>query len=66
MGQEPREIEREIEATRARLTESIDALADKLDPRNVAKRTADTAKERAEAVKERFFATVRRASGHSG
>jgi hypothetical protein len=59
VGQEPHEIEQEIEATRARLTESIDALTDKLDPRNVAKRTADTAK-------EKFFAVVRRASGHPG
>ena len=56
MGQEPREIEREIEATRGRLTASVDALMERVDPREVARRTAGSAK-------ERFLSTVRRATG---
>lgn len=40
----PAEIEREIEATRARLASSIDELADRVSPKNVAKRSADKAK----------------------
>jgi hypothetical protein len=56
VGQEPREIEREIEATRDRLTASVDALVERVDPREVARRTAGSAK-------ERFLSTVRRATG---
>ena len=40
----PAEIERDIEATRARLAGSIDELADRVSPKNVAKRGADKAK----------------------
>ena len=38
------EIERDIEATRARLAASIDELADRVSPKNVAKRGADKAR----------------------
>ena len=38
------EIERDIEATRARLATSIDELADRVSPKNVAKRGADKAR----------------------
>jgi hypothetical protein len=56
VAQDPSEIERDIRATRERLTVDVDALADRVSPRNVARRTA-------EAAKERFFSTVRRATG---
>jgi hypothetical protein len=46
MAQDARALEREIEVTRARLDTDVDALADKVDPRNVARRTAQGAKER--------------------
>jgi hypothetical protein len=59
VAQDPGEIERAIRATRDRLTVDIDALADKVDPRNVARRTAETAK-------EKFLSTVRRMSGQTG
>jgi hypothetical protein len=53
VGQEPSEIAREIAATRARLTESVDALAERIAPRNVARRTAESAKEKILAVLQR-------------
>jgi hypothetical protein len=56
VGQAPREIERDIEATRERLAANLDALTEKVDPRRVARSAAET-------VKEKFFATVRRATG---
>lgn len=40
----PAEIERDIEATRARLAISIDELADRVSPKNVAKRGAEKAR----------------------
>jgi hypothetical protein len=40
----PAEIERDIEATRVRLASSIDELADRVSPKNVAKRNVDRAK----------------------
>jgi hypothetical protein len=54
VGQEPSEIEREIAATRARLTVSVDALAERVAPRNVARRTAEAAKERVLGTLGRF------------
>jgi phage-related protein len=45
VAQDPRQIEREIEVTRSRLDSDVDALADKVSPRNVARRTAEGAKE---------------------
>jgi hypothetical protein len=56
VGQAPREIEAEIEAARGRLTADLDALVEKVDPRRVARSAAATAK-------EKFFATLRRATG---
>jgi hypothetical protein len=38
------EIERDIEATRARLAASIDELADRVSPKSVAKRSAEKAR----------------------
>jgi hypothetical protein len=56
VGQAPREIEREIEATRERLTVHLDELMEKVDPRRVARSAAG-------AAKVKFFATIRRATG---
>jgi hypothetical protein len=59
VAQEPSEIERQIEATRERLAVNIDALAERVNPRNVARRTAGDAR-------EKFRATVRRLTGNQG
>ncbi len=40
----PAEIEADIERTRARLGETVDAIAHRVKPANVARRTADSAK----------------------
>ena len=47
----PAEIEAEIEATRARLAGTVDAIADRVKPANVARRGAESAK--AQVVDER-------------
>jgi C4-dicarboxylate-specific signal transduction histidine kinase len=44
VARDPEAIQREIEATRAQLAESIDAIAEKLSPKRVASRGADKAK----------------------
>jgi hypothetical protein len=46
VGQDPREIERDIRATRDRLTSDVNALADRVDPRSFARRTAEEAKQK--------------------
>ena len=40
----PAEIEAQIEATRARLAGTVDAIADRVKPANVARRSAESAK----------------------
>ena len=44
MARDPESIQREIEATRAQLAESIDAIAERVSPKRVASRGADKAK----------------------
>jgi uncharacterized protein DUF3618 len=46
----PRELVSEIERTRADLARTIDEIADRVSPGNVARRTADRAKERLSQV----------------
>jgi hypothetical protein len=46
MAPDARALEHEIEVTRARLDTDVDALAEKVSPRNVARRTAQSARER--------------------
>jgi len=46
----PGELVGEIERTRANLARTIDQIADRVSPANVAKRTADRAKERISQV----------------
>ena len=43
-GRTPAEIEADIEAVRARLAGTVDAIADRVKPANVARRALDSAK----------------------
>lgn len=49
-GQDPHEIQREIEATRAELAETIDAIADRVSPKRVASRSAAKVKDAVDSV----------------
>ena len=53
MGQDPEQLEREIEATRAKLGEDIDALEEKINPKKVAHRSVDRAKDKVAEVKDK-------------
>jgi hypothetical protein len=53
VGEDPERLEREIERTRARLGEDLDALEEKINPKKVAHRSVDRAKEKAAEVKDK-------------
>ena len=57
----PAEIEAEIERTRQRLAGTVDAIADRVNPANVARRGAESAK--AQVVDERGQVRTGRAAG---
>jgi hypothetical protein len=57
----PAEIEAEIERTRQRLAGTVDAIADRVNPANVARRGAESAK--AQVVDERGHVRIGRAAG---
>ena len=57
-GRDPDGLERQIEATRAELAETIDAIADRVAPKNVARRSAAKVKEQAEHVVETLTGTL--------
>ena len=57
----PAEIEAEIERTRQRLAGTVDAIADRVNPANVARRGAESAK--AQVVDERGKVRTGRAAG---
>jgi hypothetical protein len=57
----PEEIEAEIERTRQRLALTVDAIADRVNPANVARRGAESAK--AQVVDERGQVRTGRAAG---
>ena len=57
----PAEIEAEIERTRQRLAGTVDAIADRVKPANVARRGAESAK--AQVVDERGQVRTARAAG---
>lgn len=57
----PAEIEAEIERTRQRLAGTVDAIADRVNPANVARRGAESAK--AQVVDERGQIRTGRAAG---
>jgi hypothetical protein len=47
VGEDPEQLERDIEATRAKLGADIDALEEKINPKKVAHRSVESAKEKA-------------------
>jgi len=51
-AQDPDGLERQIEATRAELARTIDSIADRVAPKNVARRGVEKVKEQAEHVVE--------------
>ena len=53
MGDDPEQLEREIEATRAKLGADIDALEEKINPKKVAHRSVETAKVKAVDLKDK-------------
>jgi Protein of unknown function (DUF3618)/Putative Actinobacterial Holin-X, holin superfamily III len=56
VGEDPERLEREIEATRAKLGQDIDALEEKVNPKKVAHRSVESAKEKAAEVKDKVVA----------
>lgn len=55
---DPDGLERQIEATRVELAQTIDSLADRVAPKNVARRGAAKAKEQAEHAVETITGTI--------
>jgi hypothetical protein len=53
VGEDPEHIEREIERTRAKLGEDLDALEEKVNPKKIAHRSVDRAKDKAAEVKDK-------------
>jgi len=53
VGEDPEQLERDIEATRAKLGQDIDALEEKINPKKVANRSVASAKEKVAEVKEK-------------
>ncbi|MER7541639.1 DUF3618 domain-containing protein [Actinomadura sp.] len=56
---DPEELERHIERTRRELARTVDELADRVNPKNVAHRGAERLKEEAGQVARAFGALVR-------
>ncbi len=57
MPQDPAEIQQQIEATRAELAETVDAIADIVSPKRVARRGVAQAKTKVEELRERANGT---------
>jgi len=55
VGEDPEELEREIERTRAKLGADIDALEEKVNPKKVAHRQVETAKGKATELKDKVL-----------
>jgi hypothetical protein len=53
VGEDPEQLEREIERTRAKLGADIDALEEKVNPKKVAHRQVETAKGKAAELKDK-------------
>ena len=53
MGEDPEQLERQIEATRAKLGQDIDALEEKVNPKKVAHRSVESAKEKVADVRDK-------------
>jgi hypothetical protein len=58
VAQDPDAIEREIERSRAQLAETVDAIADRVSPRRVARRTADRAAAAVQRARESVLGRV--------
>ncbi|MBT2209165.1 MULTISPECIES: DUF3618 domain-containing protein [Actinomadura] len=58
-ARDPEALERQIERTRLELARTIDELADRVNPKNVARRGADRLKEEAAHVAQAVGAIVR-------
>lgn len=57
MPQDPAEIQQQIEATRAELAETVDAIADIVSPKRAARRGAEQVKAKVEELRERANGT---------
>jgi hypothetical protein len=71
VGEDPEQLEQEIEATRAKLGQDIDALEEKINPKKVAHRSVESAKERVADVKAKVVgkageAKEKMSSGQNG
>ena len=64
MSENPDAIRADIEATRARLGTSVDAVADKVTPSNIVHRQTDKAKEAVIGVKDKIMGTAGNATSH--
>lgn len=53
MGEDPEQLEEQIEATRAKLGQDIDALEEKVNPKKVAQRSVESAKEKLAGAKDK-------------
>jgi Protein of unknown function (DUF3618) len=53
VGEDPEQLERQIEATRAKLGQDIDALEEKVNPKKVAARSVESAKEKLAEAKDK-------------
>ena len=53
MGEDPEQLERQIEETRAKLGADIDALEEKINPKKVAHRSVESAKDKVAEVKDK-------------
>jgi hypothetical protein len=60
VGEDPEQLEREIEATRAKLGQDIDALEEKVNPKKVANRSVASAKEKVAEVKDKVAGKAKR------
>jgi Protein of unknown function (DUF3618) len=61
-SRDPQALERRIERTRLELAQTIDELADRVNPRNVAQRGAERLKDEAGQVAKAFSAMVKPSS----
>lgn len=63
MGQTPDAVRAEIEGTRADMSLTLDAIGDKVSPRQAARRQVRQARNRLDAARDRIMGTVDHASG---
>lgn len=66
MGTSPDQVRADIEATRARLSEEIDQLADRTSPRRMARRRADQARGAVAGLRERVMGAASDTTSQAG